>query len=118
MNRRAMLTVVALGCLSHTLSAQTPPPLELSYQWSLSGKEYVTAGRTLKRDWLDTKGLTFDVVAGVEVREFAAAPSFGFGVGYEVRGLDPLAVRLGVFVLFPQRSTPDVGLGVTVGVRF
>lgn len=115
--RRLALSVVALGSLS-SVHAQTPPPLEFSYQWSASGKEYVTAGYNLRRDWLSTRGLTFDVVGGVEVRNTAAAPSLGFGVGYEVRGFDPLYAKVGLFILFPQQSKPDVGVGVTVGVRF
>jgi len=93
-------------------------PVEFSYQWTLSGKEYVTIGTPL-RDL--GHGLTFDGLIGYEVTS-GATPSMGFGLGYtfterrQERG--EFYGKAGAFLLFPQSNKPDIGLGITAGWRF
>lgn len=100
-------------------SAPPPVPYQLTFNRTLSGREYVTANvYTLAADVRGVRGLDLAVIAGVEANRAAAAPVFGLGLGYSSDFLKPLRVGVGVFVLGLQGDAPDVGAGLTLGIRF
>lgn len=109
------LKLVALSALvvSPAITLAQDLPFEFGYQWSLSGKEYATMSRTLKT----FDQFSFDLVGGYEVDK-NVAPSLGFGASYRFADADGFYFRAGVFALFPQKSKPDLGFGLTFGVGF
>lgn len=109
-----VLALSAMSLVALPAFGQEVVPFEVGYQWSLSGKQYVTANRPLKY-WNDK--LSFDAVAGYELTT-GAQPSLGFGLNYSFVDSSGFYARLGAFALFPQKARPDVGFGLTFGVRF
>lgn len=105
-------TLVLAGVLaSSVVLAQDVPAF--SYQWSLSGKQYTTVNQSLER----YGDLSFDLVAGTEVRKAAAVPALGLGLSYRL-DRETWYAKSGVFVLFPQKAKPDLAFGVSFGVKF
>lgn len=105
----AIVSVMGIPISAHAQTA----PFEVGYQWSLSGKEYVTAARPLRQ----FDQFSFDVVGGYEVGK-SVAPSFGFGATYMLEDASGFYLKAGAFALFPQQSKPDLGFGLTFGVKF
>lgn len=115
MNRSALLLAICLALIPGFSRAESAPSFSLGYQWSLSGKQYATVNTALREDWI-AKGLTFNAVAGYETKT-GTTPSFGFGITYRI-DYRPAFLEAGAFVLFPQQSRPDVGIGLQFGVKF
>lgn len=106
-NSLLLATVTASG-FCH---AQDVPAF--NYSWTASGKQYATVGYPLEQF---NKQFSFDFVAGTEVKT-SNAPALGLGFNYEL-SREKWFAKAGVFVLFPQKSQPDFGIGLTFGVRF
>lgn len=104
--------------LTFVTSFAQSQPFEFNYQWTLSGKEYVTVSAPL---YELGKGFSFDTVAGFDTRD-NTAPAFGAGLSYNFANRQPyrgeIYAKAGVFLLMPQKATPDLGLGISVGYRF
>jgi len=109
------LAAAVLAVLSCSALAQSPPPLEASYQWSLSGKQYALASRRLRDPWPTLPGLGLDLVLGVDARSKASV--WGPGVSYRYDDPSGLTFAVGAsFLLGAQK--PDVALGVGIGFKF
>lgn len=104
-------------CLSLALCplapAQSPPPLAASYQWSLSGKQYVLASTPVERL---PYGLSLDLVTGWEAKDTKALV-WGPGVSYTREFGRGFVGYIGASLLLGPVK-PDVGLGVGLGFRF
>lgn len=112
--RNTLLLASAIAVAGIPVSSQAQAlPFEVGYQWSLSGKEYATVSRPLKV-W---DQFSFDAVGGYEIDK-STAPSFGFGASYLLEDTSGFYLKAGAFVLFPQKSKPDLGFGLTFGVEF
>ena len=114
--KNALLSCALLASVS--ASYAQAQPFEFNYQWTLSGKEYATISAPL---YDLGSGFSFDSVAGFDTRD-TTAPTFGAGLSYSFTNRQPyrgeLYAKAGIFLLVPQKSTPDLGLGVSVGFRF
>jgi len=112
MRRHAVLALAALSC---SALAQSPPPLEASYQWSLSGNQYALASRRLREPWPTLPGIGLDLALGLDVRTKATV--WGPGVSYRYDDPSGLTFAVGAsFLLGAQK--PDVALGVGIGFKF
>lgn len=107
--------LTASTCIGLAQDKPAFEPFSIGYQWSLSGKQYATFNYDLRTD-VFLKGLNFTGVAGYELKT-GTQPSMGFGLTYRV-DFDPVFMDVGAFVLFPQESRPDVGIGLQFGVKF
>lgn len=105
---KATAAVAALALSPLAFAQAQPDPIALGYQWSLSGKQYATTTRAIRKDIL-VDGLDFVGVAGVELTT-GVPPSIGLGVTYHLGGQEA-DVDLGVFVLVPQKGRADLALG-------
>lgn len=91
------------------------PDFNVAYNWSFSGKQYVTATKAIRKNVL-VDGMDFVAAAGYELTT-GVQPSFGFGFSYGL-DFDGFYVRAVATTLFPQNGPPDVAVGVMFGVRF
>lgn len=106
-------TLLALAVIGTPIVAEAQvQPFEVGYQWSLSGKQYAVVSQPLR----PFGPLSFDAVGGYEIN--AVSPSFGLGLSYKLEDTSGFYLKAGAFALFPQQSKPDLGLGLTFGVRF
>lgn len=106
---KAVASILALTLAGSALAQDVPA---FSYQWSLSGKQYALASQPIDR----FGDFAFTLVGGTEVKT-SNAPAFGFGLSYRLDRPRWYA-GVGAFALFPQKSQPDLGLGVELGVKF
>lgn len=102
--------LVGVGVSSFALAE----PFEFGYQWSLSGKQYVTTAVPLKE--LPYQ-FSLDGVAGYELKT-GVQPSLGLGLSYKFEDPNGFYAKLGAFALFPQQQKPDFGFGLSVGMKF
>lgn len=96
-------------------SAPEVPDFNVAYNWSFSGRQYVTATKAIRKNVL-LDGMDFVAAAGYELTT-GVQPSFGFGFSYGL-DFDGFYVRALATTLFPQSGAPDVAVGVMFGVRF
>lgn len=103
-------SILALAVAGSALAQEVPA---FSYQWSLSGKQYTTVSQSFDR----FGDVSFDLVAGTEVKRSAGVPMLGLGLSYRLDRPSWYAT-VGAFALFPQKAQPDLGFGVGFGVKF
>jgi len=104
--------------LNFQAPAPTPPEILFGYDWSFSGKQYLSFVYPTH----NFKELTLGVVGAYEIGELGTAnlDQTFWGVGaYYTRNFDPFWIAAGLNAYFPKAERPgDLTVSVKLGWRF
>lgn len=103
----------AVAAVVSTCGYAQAPPLSASYQWSLSGKQYVLGSTPVKAL---PYGVSLDLVTGWELQDTQALV-WGPGLSYTWEVGGGFRAYAGASILLGPLK-PDVALGAGLGFRF